>query len=659
MSNNLKTVNAIRILSAEGVQKANSGHPGLPMGSAAIAYAVWGKKMVHNPKDPDWQNRDRFVLSAGHGSMLLYSLLHLYGYGLTIDDLKNFRQLDSRTPGHPEYGHTTGIETTTGPLGQGVSNAVGFAMAEAHLAAKFNRPGYDVVDHYTYALVGDGCMMEGISSEACSLAGTLGLSKLIVFYDDNDISIEGHTDIAFREDVGKRFEAYNWQVIKVDDGNDIDVIARAVDKAKADTERPSLIVVKTVIGYGCPKQGQACVHGEPLGAADLLETKKTLGWPVDQDFYVPAEVYEDTKSTIEAGAAAQRAWEDLMKKYRTEYPELAAEYDVWHQNNVPNLWNDKELFNFSSAAATRNSSGEVLNRLTKHIPNLFGGSADLAPSTKTYMKGKGDFSKEDRTGANLHFGVREHAMAAIGNGLALHGGLTPYVSTFFVFSDYMKHSMRLSALMGLRLTYVLTHDSIGVGEDGPTHQPIEQLVSLRSIPGMTVIRPADSKETAAAWLIALENSGPTTLVLTRQNLPLYEESNPEAVRKGAYILQDSDKKTPDVILIGTGSEVEFCVKAKAELKARGIDARVVSMPSMELFEKQPDTYRESVLPDKVRARVGVEAASQVGWHKYIGLDGELVCMNSYGASGPANLVYERFNITTEAVVEKALKVVKK
>jgi transketolase len=653
-----KTINAIRILSAEGVQKANSGHPGLPMGSAPIAYSIWAQNMKHNPKNPNWENRDRFVLSAGHGSMLVYSLLHLFGYGHTIEDLKNFRQLGSKTPGHPEQ-ELVGVETTTGPLGQGISNAVGFAMAEEYLAKKFNREGYNVVDHYTYALAGDGCMMEGISSEACSFAGTMGLSKLIVFYDDNEISIEGSTDISFREDVAMRYEAYGWQVLKVADGNDLDAINAAVAEAKTDTKRPTLIAVTTEIGYGCPaKQGKASAHGEPLGEENLKCTKENLGWPTDKEFYVPQDVYDNTAKTIAKGEASEAEWNKLFGTYKKAFPELAEEWELWYSGKTCcDLWEKKDLFEFEGKAATRNSSGAVINKLTEYVPNLIGGSADLAPSTKTLMKGKGDFGPEDKSGANLHFGVREHAMAAIGNGLALHGGLKPYVATFFVFSDYMKGAMRLSALMKQQVVYVLTHDSIGVGEDGPTHQPIEQLASLRSIPGMTVIRPADSVETAAGWVFAINHEGPTALVLTRQNLPLYN-SDPKNVLKGAYIMADSDKETPDAILIASGSEVEFCMAAKEELKAKGVDARVVSMPSMELFDKQSAQYKESVLPNAVRKRVGVEAASSFGWHKYVGLDGALVCMESFGTSGPQDKVFAKFGITTENVVAKTLELVK-
>ncbi|MBN2879806.1 MAG: transketolase [Clostridia bacterium] len=660
--NNIKetAVNAIRILSAEGVQAANSGHPGLPMGAAPAAFALWAENMVHNSSNPKWENRDRFVLSAGHGSMLMYSLLHLFNYGLKIDDLKNFRQMDSKTPGHPEFGHTVGIEVTTGPLGQGIANAVGFAMAEKHLAAKFNKDDLKIVDHYTYTLMGDGCMMEGISGEASSLAGTLGLGKLIAIYDDNEISIEGNTDISFREDVQMRYKAYGWQVIDVADGNDIEAISAAIKEAKKDTEHPSLVVCHTQIGFGCPaKQGKHSAHGEPLGKDNLIETKKNLGWPVDKDFYVPQEVYDFTAEVTKKGQQAEENWKKTFAEYEKKYPEMAQQYQDDFAGKLPDLWNDAEMFDFEGATATRASSGTTINRLAKKVPNLFGGSADLAPSTKTLMNGQGDFSKETPEGKNLHFGVREHAMAAIGNGIALHGGLRPYVSTFFVFSDYLKPSVRLSAMMKQSLVYVLTHDSIGVGEDGPTHQPIEQLASLRSIPGMTVMRPADSKETAASWIYALEADGPTALVLTRQNLPLYDSSSPEGVKKGAYILSDSDKAVPDVLLLASGSEVELCMNAKAELKAKGIDARVVSMPSFEAFEKQSAEYKESVIPNAVRARVGVEAASSFGWYKYIGLDGEMVCMNGFGASGPAEEVFERFGIVTESVVEAAVKTVGK
>lgn len=655
------SVNTIRILSAEAVERAKSGHPGMPMGAAPTAYTLWAKHMKHNPSNPQWSDRDRFALSGGHASMLIYSLLHLFGYGLTIDDIKNFRQFNSKTPGHPEYGHTIGVETTTGPLGQGFATGVGMAIAEAHLAAKFNRPGYNIVDHYTYVLAGDGCMMEGISSEAASLAGTLKLSKLIVLYDSNQISIEGSTDIAFTEDVGKRFEAYGWQVIVVEDGNDIDAIGKAIEEAKADTDRPSLIEVKTEIGYGCPdKQGTASAHGEPLGAENLKKTKEFLGWKWDEPFYVPSEVRQHMEDIKQQGQKQEEEWNKLWESYKKEYPELSEEWELWHDDKLPvDLLNDEDFWKFDGDMATRAASGKVINRLSKLIPNLIGGSADLAPSTKTIMEDRGHFSAEDRTGSNMHFGVREHAMAAIGNGMALHGGLRPYVSTFFVFSDYMKGGMRLSALMGLPLIYVLTHDSIGVGEDGPTHQPVEHLAALRSMPNMTVFRPADPKETAAGWYTALtRKNSPTALVLTRQNLPLYDETGKDAL-KGGYILKDSEGETPDIILMASGSEVELIYEAQKVLKEKGIDARVVSMPSWELFEEQSCEYKEKVLPSQVKARLAVEAGCELGWHKYVGLDGDVIAINSFGASGPADILFEEFGFTVQNVVAKAEKLLDK
>lgn len=651
-------VNTIRVLSAEGVEKANSGHPGLPLGCAPMAFTLWSKHLKHNPQDPNWADRDRFVLSAGHGSMLIYSLLSLFGYGLSVDDLKNFRQLGSKTPGHPEYGHTLGVETTTGPLGQGISNAVGMAMAEAYLAEKFNRPGFEMVNHYTYAIAGDGCLMEGISSEASSLAGTLGLGKLIVLYDSNNISIEGNTSIAFREDVAKRYEAYGWQVVKVDDGNNIDKISDAIEKAKNEPSKPSIIIVKNIIGFGCPaKQGKPSAHGEPLGKENLAELKKNLGWEYEP-FTIPQEVKDYISEIVNAGANKEIEWKKLFERYNKEYPELASEWELWFSGDVNVKELDKEEFwHFDKPMATRDSSGELINRLTKIVPNLIGGSADLAPSNKTYMKEKGDFSAEDRSGSNLHFGVREHAMAAISNGIAVHGGLKTFAATFFVFSDYMKGALRLSALMKLPVTYVLTHDSIGVGEDGPTHQPIEQLASLRTIPNMTVFRPADAKETAAGWYLAMtKKDGPVSLVLTRQKLPLYDGSGKEAL-KGAYILLDSEKETPDVILLASGSEVSLVYEAGKKLKEDGIDARVISVPSFELFEAQDAAYKEKLLPKKVRARVAVEAATSFGWHKYVGLDGEVISLDTFGASGKAELLFEKFGFTVENVISKAKEVV--
>lgn len=652
-------INAIRVLSADAIEKSKSGHPGLPLGAATMAYTLWGK-MNHNGKNPKWDNRDRFVLSAGHGSMLEYSLLHLFGYGITIEDIKSFRQVDSLTPGHPEYGHTPGVEITTGPLGQGICNAVGMAIAEAHLAEKFNKPGYEVVNHNTYAIVGDGCLMEGISGEASSLAGTLGLGKLIVLYDSNNISIEGDTDIAFREDVAKRYEAYNWQVIKVNDGNDIEAIEKAIEEAKSETSKPSMIIVKNQIGFGCPaKQGKASAHGEPLGAENIKAMKENLGWK-QEDFYVPAEVYSNMDKYINAGVKKESSWNNLFESYKNEYPELAEEYSKWMSGEIDNetLLNNEEFWSFDKEMATRESSGIIINRLANLIPNLVGGSADLAPSNKTYMSEKGDFSAEDRSGRNLHFGVREHAMAAIANGMYAHGGLKVFCATFFVFSDYMKGAMRLSSLMNLPVSYVLTHDSIGVGEDGPTHQPIEQLAALRSMPNMTVFRPADSKETAAAWYYAVTNgTTPTSLVLTRQKLPLYDGCAKRAL-KGGYILKDSKKETPDVILMASGSEVELIYKAEDELEGKGIDARVVSIPSFEIFNAQDEVYKESVLPNSVRKRVAVEALTSFGWHQYVGLDGRIISLDTFGASGNAATLFKKFGFTVENVVDETMKLFK-
>ena len=652
MNNERMVVNAIRILTAEGVQKAKSGHPGMPMGAAPAAFAIWGKQMKHNPTDPKWINRDRFVLSSGHGSMLIYCLLHLFGYGLKIEDLQQFRQFGSLTPGHPEYGHTVGVETTTGPLGQGIANAVGMAMAEKHLAAKFNREGFNVIDHYTYCILGDGCMMEGISHEACSLAGTLKLNKLIAVYDDNEISIEGSTDLAFREDVPARFRAYGWNVIDVKEGNCWQQVDAALSIAKR-SDKPTLVVTHTAIGYGSPKAGMSAAHGEPLGEENIALTKKNLGWPCEAPFAVPQEVYDETALTREAGAKAEAEWDQLMADYAKAYPELKAEFDQWFSDELPvDLTKDAELFAFEGKCATRNSSGVTLNRLAERIPNLFGGSADLAPSNKSNMKGKGDFSAETPEGPNIHFGVREHAMAAICNGIKLHGGLRPYCATFFVFSDYMKNAMRMSAIMNLGIPYILTHDSIGVGEDGPTHQPIEQLAGLRAVPGLVVYRPADSKEVAAGWIAAMTEKRPVALVLTRQDLPLYEKSGLDALR-GGYIISDCDKATPDVLLMASGSEVEPCVEAQKLLAAEGIAARVISVPSFELFDAQSDDYKESVMPKSVRARVAVEAAATFGWHKYVGLDGEVIGLDHFGASAPYKLLFKEYGFTAENVAAAA------
>lgn len=649
------SVNAIRVLSADAIQKAKSGHPGLPLGAAPAAYELWARHMNHNPKNPEWKNRDRFVLSGGHGSMLLYSLLHLFGYGdLSIDDIKNFRQLNSKTPGHPEYGHTVGIEATTGPLGQGMAMAVGMAMAEAHLAAVFNKDGYNVVDHYTYVLGGDGCMMEGISSESFSLAGTLGLSKLIVLYDSNNISIEGSTDIAFTEDVMKRFEAFGFQTIEVEDGNDLGAIGAAIEEAKADKNRPSLIKINTLIGYGCPaKQGKASAHGEPLGEDNVAALKENLGWPCKEAFEVPQEVYDYYKELASDRAKAEDEWNKLFAEYCSKFPEMKEMWDNYYNGyDMSDLFNSEEYWAAGDKPeATRNTSGTVLNLIKQHMPNMIGGSADLAPSNKTYMKDAGDFSRDNYAGSNIHFGVREQAMTAITNGIALHGGLRPFAATFFVFSDYTKPMARLSSLMKLPVTYIFTHDSIGVGEDGPTHEPIEQLAALRSLPNFTVFRPCDKVETSAAWMYAATSKEtPTALVLTRQNLPQMPGSSKEAL-KGGYIIDDSSKAVPDAIIIASGSEVSLAVEAKAELAKKDIDVRVVSMPSMDLFEEQSAEYRESVLPDAVRKRVAVEALSDFGWYRYVGLDGAVVSMKGFGASGPAAELFEKFGFTTETVVK--------
>lgn len=656
------SVNAIRVLSADAVQKANSGHPGLPLGAAAMAYELWAKHMKHNPKNPNWANRDRFILSGGHGSTLLYSLLHLFEYGdLSVDDLANFRQLDSLTPGHPEYGHTVGVEATTGPLGAGMAMAVGMAMAEKHLAAKFNKEGFPVVDHYTYVLGGDGCMMEGISSEAFSLAGTLGLEKLIVLYDSNNISIEGSTDIAFTEDVKKRFEAFGFQTLVVEDGNNLEEIGAAIKEAKADNTRPTMITVKTKIGHGCPnKEGKASAHGEPLGADNVDALKDNLGWSSKEPFYVPEEVYANYRAIAEQNAKVEEEWNEMFAKYSETYPELKELWDKHHDLDIAkDLIDNEEFFAFNDKPeATRNLSGMVINRIKDLVPGFIGGSADLAPSTKTYMNNEGDFSKDNYAGRNLHFGVRELAMAGIGNGLALHGGLRPYVSTFFVFSDYVKPMARLSSLMGLPLTYVLTHDSIGVGEDGPTHEPIEQLAMLRAMPNFTVFRPADATETIAGWYYAITSkTTPTALVLTRQNLPQLKGSSKDAL-KGGYVIEKSTKEVPDAIIIASGSEVELGVNARAELLKEGIDVSVVSMPSMDLFEQQSAEYKESVLPNAVRARVAVEAAIDYGWGKYVGLDGAYVTMHGFGASAPAATLFKKFGFTTENVVATVKSVIK-
>lgn len=647
-------VNAIRVLSADAIQKANSGHPGLPLGVAPMAYEMWAHYLNINPADPTWEDRDRFILSGGHGSMLLYSLLHLFGFGLTKEDVMQFRQLGSLTPGHPEYGHTVGIEATTGPLGAGISMAVGMAAAEKHLASIFNKPGYEIVNHRTFVIAGDGDLMEGISSEALSLAGTWNLSKLTVLYDSNKISIEGSTDIAFREDVVKRAEAFGFKTLEVDDGNDLRKIAAALDTALQDDSAPYFIKVKTTIGFGCPaKQGSAAAHGEPLGEENVKAMKETLEWPSQEPFYVPEEVYAHYKALAEAKQPAEDAWKKLFDEYCAKFPEMAELWARYHSDeDVKALREDAGFFaKAEKAEATRASSGVVINYMKDKLPNLFGGSADLGPSNKTEMKGEDYFSAETPAGKNIHFGVREMAMAGIANGMLLHGGLRTFVATFFVFSDYLKPMARLAALMKIPQIFVLTHDSIGVGEDGPTHEPIEQLAMLRSIPNFDVIRPCDRTETEGAWLMALEaKDRPTALVLTRQNLEQLPGADAQKVEKGAYIIDDCEG-TPEYILIATGSEVALAVKAKAELSAQGKKVRVVSMPNMEAFDRQDAAYKESVLPNSVRKRVAIEALSDFGWYKYVGLDGKVVSMHGFGASGNGSLLFKHFGFTVENVVE--------
>jgi len=656
---NNTTVNTLRFLSVETIQKAKSGHPGLPMGAAPMALALWGGTMKHNPKNPNWVNRDRFVLSAGHGSSLLYSLLHVFDYGVSTDDLKLFRQANSKTPGHPEYGHTPGIEITTGPLGQGVANAVGFAWAETHLAAKFNKPDGKLVDHYTYALCGDGCLQEGVASEAISLAGTLGLGKLILLYDSNDITIEGSTSISFTENVGKRFEASHWHVQKVEDGNDLSAIIVAIENAKSVTDKPSMIEIKTVIGFGAPKQGSAAVHGSPLGDDGIVAAKETLKWANKEEFFVPKEVKDAAIDWLATAQTWENDWNALAQEYKTKYPDCWAQWETWQSDKLPvDLDNWDEFWQYEGNLATRQSSEVVLNKLSAKVPNLFGGSADLAPSTLSIMKDRESYSKENPSGSNLHFGIREHAMTAIANAFAAYGGLRPYVAGFFVFADYMKPAMRLAALMNLPVVYIMTHDSIGVGEDGPTHQPIEQLASLRSIPGFVVYRPCDTKETAAAWAYALNRTnGPTALVLTRQALPLLPETGKGAYN-GAYVLKDDINPVtgqPDILLMASGSEVELIYNAQPLLKEAGIHARVISVPSMEVFDKLSDAEKEKVMPKAVRTRLAVEAASSFGWHKYTGLDGDVISIDTFGASAPAGELFKSYGLTVDAVVEKAKK----
>jgi transketolase len=655
-------VNTIRMLSAECVERAKSGHPGMPMGAAPMAYVLWTKFLKHNPANPAWPDRDRLVLSAGHGSMLLYSLLHLTGYDLPLSELKNFRRWESKTPGHPEYGHTPGVETTTGPLGQGFANAVGMAVAERILAARFNRPGHEIVNHFTYAIVSDGDLMEGISHEAASLAGHLGLGKMICLYDDNHVSIEGSTDLAYSENRLARFAAYGWNVQQVTDGNALMAIENAFISARRETRRPSLIAVRTVIGYGSPnKEGTASAHGEPLGQEEVKLAKQKLGWPLEPDFFIPEEALTNFRQAVDRGREREAEWTALFRSYEQAYPAQAKEWRAWMQGELPDGWqSDIPVFApDAKGEATRNASGKVLNAIAGRVKNLVGGSADLAPSNKTLIKDGGDFQADHYDRRNLRFGVREHGMGGILNGMALHGGLIPYGGTFLIFSDYMRPALRLASIMRLKVIYVFTHDSIGLGEDGPTHQPVEHLAALRAIPNLTLLRPCDASETAAAWRFALElKHGPVALALTRQNVPVLDRSrfaSAEGLYQGAYILSDPADGDPDVILIGTGSEVHLAVEAAARLKEKGFQPRVVSMPSWELFDIQPEDYRSRVLPAHIHARVAVEAGVAQGWHRYVGDGGEVIGIDRFGASAPYRVLYERFGLTADKVVEGALR----
>lgn len=656
-----KSVNAIRVLAADTVQKANSGHPGMPLGSAAMAYELWANHLTHNPKNPKWVNRDRFILSAGHASSLLYSLLHLFGYGLTIEDMKNFRQDNSLTPGHPEYGHTVGVEATTGPLGAGMGMAVGMAMAQAHMAATFNTEDYNIIDHYTFVLGGDGCMEEGISSEAFSLAGTLGLSKLIVLYDSNNITIEGNTDLAFTEDVNKRMEAFGFQTLTVEDGNNLEEISKAIELAKAEKTKPSFITVKTKIAFGCPaKEGSESSHGSPLGEENVKALRDNLGWEEQEAFVIPQDVYDNFAQKAKKGQEAEDNWNKLFKAYCEKYPEKKALWDKYFAViDDEKLLNCDEFWSYEDKPqATRSLSGNMINRLAKIMPNFWGGSADLGPSNKTVIKDGGSFSKNNYLGRNIHYGVREFAMAAIANGITLYGGTKTFVGTFFVFSDYLKPMARLAALMKIPVTYVLTHDSIGVGEDGPTHEPIEQLAMLRAMPNINVFRPADATETAAAWYSAITSKNtPTVLALSRQNLPQIEGSSKEAL-KGGYIIAESIKAKPDAIIIASGSEVSLAVDAKKELMEKGFDIRVVSMLCMDIFEQQSDEYKEKILPQTVEKRLVVEAGSSICWGKYLGFKGKSVTIDTFGASAPANVLFKKYGFTVENVVNKALSMLK-
>ncbi|MGK7313005.1 MAG: transketolase [Candidatus Longimicrobiales bacterium M2_2A_002] len=649
-------VDTLRFLAADAVENASSGHPGMPMGAAPMAYALWTRFLRYDPADPSWFDRDRFILSAGHGSMLLYGLLHLSGYDLSLDEIRDFRQWGSRTPGHPEVHLTPGVEATTGPLGQGFGNGVGMAMAERFLAHRYNRPDHEIVDHHIYAICSDGDLMEGVASEAASLAGHMKLGKLVYLYDDNHISIEGDTALAFTEDVDRRFEAYGWHVQAVEDGEDMDAIAVAIREAQAQTERPSLIRVRTHIGYGSPKQDDASVHGSPLGAEALRETRETLGWPLEPHFHVPDEAYEAFRPSTDRGRSDHGEWTGRLEAYRNAYPELAAELERAMAGDLPDGW-DEEIPSFEAGGkqATRASGGKVLNAIARRIPTMLGGSADLAPSNKTLLDGETSLASPDDPGRNIHFGVREHAMGAAANGMALHGGVTPYTGTFLIFSDYMRPSIRLAALSELPVRFIFTHDSIGLGEDGPTHQPVEQLPGLRSIPNLVVFRPADANETAEAWRVAMTRPGPVAFSLTRQGVPVLDpERYPirDGVPRGAYVLEDAAAGSPDLVLMATGSEVSLALAAAGTLREDGVAVRVVSMPSLELFREQPDDYREQVLPPDV-PRLAIEAASPLGWHEWVGAADDVLALDRFGASAPGDVVMEKLGFNVENVVRRA------
>ncbi|MEH7606034.1 transketolase [Priestia megaterium] len=663
MSTNIDTlaVNTIRTLSIDAVNAANSGHPGLPMGAAPMTYALWANHLQHNPANSSWFNRDRFILSAGHGSSLLYSMLHLSGYNVSVEDLKSFRKLNSKTPGHPEFGHTDGVEATTGPLGQGIANAVGIAMAEAHLAAKFNQSKFPVIDHYTYTLVGDGDLMEGISYEAMSMAGHMKLGKLIALYDSNDISLDGELNLSFSENIQKRAESANWQYLRVEDGNNVDEVTKAIEKAKQNTEQPTLIEVRTIIGYGSPKvAGTNKAHGNPLGEEEAKATKQAYGWKAEENFYVPEEVKAHFEKLEEKGMKAEAEWNELFASYQKEYPMLADELERAITGEALIEVNDILTFSSEKAISTRVASGEAINYFTKSVPSIFGGSADLSHSTMTDIKEEGPYGPGYFGNRNIYFGVREHAMGAAGNGMALHGGVKPFVSTFFVFNDYLRPAIRLAALQKLPVTYVFTHDSIAVGEDGPTHEPVEHLASLRAIPGLTVIRPSDANETASAWAYALQQAeGPVALVLSRQNLPVFEETkqNINDLAKGAYVLTETNDK-PELIFIATGSEVALAVSAKTQLEREGTSVRVVAMPSWELFNKQSKEYQERILPEFVSKRISLEMGISLGWERFVGPKGKVLAIDTFGASGTGADVMKLFGFTEENVVAQAKELLK-